>query len=72
MHLRNKLLPLFGLCSVLTACGPNEYYVPVNNQGGDAQPLSKTSDTIRVVVPYSFPELVKKTAVMIKTGLNII
>lgn len=60
MHPKSKLIILFGLCSVLTACGPNEYYVSVNNQVGNAQPLSKTADTIRVVVPYNFPELVKK------------
>ncbi|OUI77970.1 hypothetical protein HK18_00210 [Commensalibacter intestini] len=60
MHLRNKLLTLFGLCSVLTACGPNEYYVPVNNQVGNAQFLSKTSDTVRVVVSNNLPELIKK------------
>lgn len=58
---RDQLFVLIGFCSVLTACGPNEYYVPVNNQAGNAQPLSKTSDTIRVVMPYNFPELVKKT-----------
>ncbi|OUI78481.1 hypothetical protein HK18_08150 [Commensalibacter intestini] len=58
---RDQLFVLIGLCLALTACGPNEYYVPVNNQAGNAQSLSKTNDTIRVVMPYNFPELVKKT-----------
>lgn len=67
---RNQLFVLIGFCSVLTACGPNEYYVPVNNQAGNAQPLSKTSDTIRVVMPYNFPELVKKTRAQGKNWLS--
>ncbi|MDI2113860.1 hypothetical protein [Commensalibacter nepenthis] len=60
MYLKNKLCILLGCCSVLTACGPNEYYVPVNNQVGNAQALSKTADTIRIIMPYSFPKLIKK------------
>ncbi|MGL4686193.1 MAG: hypothetical protein ACRCVY_05500 [Commensalibacter sp.] len=61
MHLNHKLFVLLlGFSSMLSACGPNEYYVPVNNQAGNTQPLSKTSDTVRVVVVHNFPELIKK------------
>lgn len=62
MHLNHKLfILLLGFSSMLSACGPGEYYVPVNNQAGNGQPLSKTSDTIRVVMQSNYPELVKKT-----------
>ncbi|MBI0083843.1 hypothetical protein H3T52_05540, partial [Commensalibacter sp. M0402] len=50
----------FGLCLLLSACGPRTYYVPVNNRLGTARPLSKTNDVIAVLVPYKIQEMVKK------------
>lgn len=62
MHLNHKLfILLLGFSSMLSDCGPSEYYVPVNNQAGNTQPLSKTLDTVRVLMPINYPELVKKT-----------
>ena len=50
----------FGLCLLLSACGPGKYYSPVNNRLGTARPLSKTNDVIAVLVPYKIQEMVKK------------
>jgi len=55
MYLQNKFFVLLGLCSGLVACGPQQYYVPVTNQVGNAQPLSKTADTIRIILPHDYP-----------------
>ncbi|MDI2113861.1 hypothetical protein [Commensalibacter nepenthis] len=59
MYLQNKLLILLGCCSILSACGPQQYYIPVTNQAGNAQPPSKTSDTIRVLLPYIYQNNIK-------------
>lgn len=55
----HNLLILLGLGSFLSACGPQEYYIPVNNHLGEAQPLSK-NDTIRVIMPHNYPNIIKK------------
>lgn len=49
------------LCLGLTACGPNIFYIPVDNKLGNAKPLSKTDDTIRVIVPAKLTQYVAKT-----------
>lgn len=48
------------LCLGLTACGPNIFYIPVDNKLGNAKPLSKTDDTIRVIVPEKLTQYVTK------------
>ncbi|CAI3954946.1 hypothetical protein [Commensalibacter papalotli (ex Botero et al. 2024)] len=48
------------LCLGLSACGPNIFYIPVDNTLGSAKPLSKTDDTIRVIVPEKLTQYVAK------------
>ncbi|CAI3954761.1 MULTISPECIES: hypothetical protein [Commensalibacter] len=46
------------LCFMVSGCPSiynSEYYIPVDNQVGDAQPLSK-NDIIRVVIPSNFSQ----------------
>lgn len=52
-----KIASGISLCLMVSGCGIRDttFYIPVDNQKGDAQPLSK-EDTIRVVVPHDFPE----------------
>lgn len=50
----------FIFCLGLTACGPNIFYIPVDNKLGNAKPLSKTDDTIRVIVPEKLTQYVAK------------
>ncbi|MDI2111762.1 hypothetical protein [Commensalibacter nepenthis] len=45
----HTLLPILSLCMGLTACGPDVFYIPIDNKLGSAKPLSKTEDTIRVI-----------------------
>ncbi|CAI3955527.1 hypothetical protein [Commensalibacter papalotli (ex Botero et al. 2024)] len=48
------------LCMGLTACGPDIFYIPIDNKLGSAKPLSKTEDTIRVIVPEKITQYVIK------------
>lgn len=45
-----SLITLLGFCLTLTACGPDTFYIPIDNKLGSTKPLSKNDDTIRVVV----------------------
>ncbi|OUI78562.1 hypothetical protein HK18_08675 [Commensalibacter intestini] len=49
---------VFSLSLSLLLCGcaiyNSEYYIPINNQTGDAKPLSK-DDVIRVIIPNNYP-----------------
>ena len=54
-----SLASLVMLCLSLTACA-NKFYIPIWNRKGDAKPLSKTDDVIRVVVPESLTKYVAK------------
>lgn len=56
--IKNIGLFTFGLCLSLMVSRCNsiynsEYYIPVDNQAGDAQPLSK-DDVIRVVITHNY------------------
>lgn len=51
-----QLIVGFGVCLMLSGCHSiynSEYYIPVDNQMGDAQPLSK-NDVIRVVITHNY------------------
>ncbi|MUG09077.1 hypothetical protein [Commensalibacter melissae] len=54
-----SLASLMMLCLSLTACA-NKFYIPIWNRKGDAKPLSKTDDIIRVVVPDRIKKYVAK------------
>ncbi|CAI3955563.1 hypothetical protein [Commensalibacter papalotli (ex Botero et al. 2024)] len=53
-----SLIAVITLCLGLTACGPDIFYIPIDNKLGSAQPLSKTEDTIRVIVPERITQYV--------------
>ena len=55
-----SLASLMMMCLSLTACA-NKFYIPIWNRKGDAKPLSKTDDVIRVVVPERLTKYVAKT-----------
>ncbi|CAI3954901.1 hypothetical protein [Commensalibacter papalotli (ex Botero et al. 2024)] len=55
-----SLIAVLTLCLGLTACGPDIFYIPIDNKLGSAQPLSKTEDTIRVIVPERITQYVAK------------
>lgn len=55
-----SLLSTLIFCFGLTACGPDIYYIPIDNKLGNAKPLSKTDDTIRVIVPERLTQYVTK------------
>ncbi len=57
---RYSLTIVLVLCSLLTACGPNVFYIPIDNKLGNAKPLSKTEDTIRVVVSQKLTQYIAK------------
>ena len=54
-----SLASLMMLCLSLTACA-NKFYISIWNEKGDAKPLSKTDDVIRVVVPDRLKKYVAK------------
>ncbi|CAI3955421.1 hypothetical protein [Commensalibacter papalotli (ex Botero et al. 2024)] len=56
----HTLLPILSLCLWLTACGSDVFYIPIDNKLGNAKPLSKTDDTIRVIVPEKITQYVAK------------
>ena len=47
-------------CLTLTACDPDVFYIPINNKLDSAKPLSKTDDTIRVIVPEKITQYIAK------------
>ncbi|MDI2111712.1 hypothetical protein [Commensalibacter nepenthis] len=55
-----SLIAVLTLCLGLTACGPDVFYIPIDNKLGSAKPLSKTEDTIRVIVPERITQYVAK------------
>lgn len=57
---RYSLTTVLVLCLLLTACGPDVFYIPIDNRLGNAKPLSKTEDTIRVVVPQKLTQYIAK------------
>ena len=54
-----SLASLMMMCLSLTACA-NKFYIPIWNRKGNAKPLSKTDDVIRVVVPDRLKKYVAK------------
>lgn len=55
-----QLSVALSLCLMVGGCHSiynSQYYIPVDNQDGDAQPLS-TNDVIRVVVPREITQYV--------------
>lgn len=59
MKLLRKLVFGFSLCLMTSGCSSiynNEYYIPVNNQTGDAKALSK-NDIIRVVITHNYLDI---------------
>ena len=54
-----SLASLMMLCLSLTACA-NKFYISIWNEKGDAKPLSKTDDVIRVVVSDRLKKYVAK------------
>ncbi|CAI3954795.1 hypothetical protein [Commensalibacter papalotli (ex Botero et al. 2024)] len=53
-----QLIAVLGICFMISGCAiyNSEYYIPVENQAGDAQPLSK-NDVIRVAITHNYLDI---------------